>query len=121
MPDDGMGIPKHIALCIYTLTHKCFKVTETCTGTWIRIRNAKYSLSVPLDYWNSQQAGIGSCSAQPSHWQDTETGNNLNINQSQKIEIKGEIHITASSYFVEQKATIITFLFLLNWTFFDPL
>jgi hypothetical protein len=26
-----------------------------------------------LDYWNSQQVGIGSCSALPSHWPSTET------------------------------------------------
>jgi len=39
----------------------------------------KYSLSVPLDYWSSQQADIGSCSAQPSHWPDTGTVNKLHI------------------------------------------
>jgi hypothetical protein len=85
MHDDGMTIPKHKALYMYTPEHNIVRWVRHAVGTESEL-NVKYSLSVPLDYWNSLQADIGSCSAQPSHWPDTEIVNKLDINQSQKFE-----------------------------------
>jgi hypothetical protein len=61
-----------------------------------------YLLSKPLDYWNSRQVDIGSCSALPSHWPNTETKKKPNVIKSHEI-ATSMIEFTLLQVFKEQK------------------